>query len=213
MLEITEDIWSYTISHTTEQDQLLSELDRETNLKMAFPNMLCGNYQGRLLEFVSKMVQPELILEIGTFTGYSAICLARGLRANGKLHTIECNDEIIPFAKRYIHKAGFEGQIKLHKGDALQIIPELNMLFDLIYIDGDKSQYCRYYELTFDKLKAGGIIMVDNVLWNGKVLKQSSRKDAETDDIRNLNQIIQADSRVENIILPLRDGIMLVRKK
>jgi caffeoyl-CoA O-methyltransferase len=213
MLKITEDIWSYIISHTTEQDPLLSELDRETNLKMAFPNMLSGHYQGRLLEFISKMVKPEYILEIGTFTGYSAICLARGLQTNGKLHTIECNDEIIPFTKRFIHKAGFEDEIELHTGDALQIIPKLDILFDLIYIDGDKSQYCRYYKLTFNKLKAGGIILVDNVLWNGKVLKQSSRKDDETDDIRNLNQIIHTDPRVENIILPVRDGIMLVRKK
>lgn len=213
MLKITEDIWNYIISHTTEQDPLLSELDRETNLKMAFPNMISGHYQGRLLEFISKMVQPEYILEIGTFTGYSAICLARGLKTNGKLHTIECNDEIIPFAKGFIHKAGFEDKIELHTGDALQIIPQLDLLFDLIYIDGDKSQYCRYYKLTFDKLKAGGIILVDNVLWNGKVLRQSPGKDDETDDIRNLNQIIQADPRVENIILPVRDGIMLVRKK
>ncbi|MBN2213349.1 MAG: O-methyltransferase [Bacteroidales bacterium] len=212
MLKIDEDIWKYIIDHTTERDPLLTELDRETNLKMAFPNMLSGHYQGRLLEFISKMIQPEYILEIGTFTGYSAICMARGLKTNGKLHTIECNDEVIPFAEKFIRKAGLQDKIMIHFGDALQVIPRLNVFFDLIYIDGDKSQYCQYYELTFSKLKTGGIILVDNALWDGKVLKQSSKKDDETNGIRNLNEMIHTDQRVENIILPVRDGIMLVKK-
>ena len=175
--------------------------------------MLSGHYQGKLLEFISKMVQPEYILEIGTYTGYSAICLARGLKTNGKLHTIECNDEIIPFAKKFIEKAGLADKIVIHTGDALQVIPQLNILFDLIFIDGDKSQYCQYYELTLNKLKAGGIILIDNVLWDGKVLKQPLKKDDETNGIRNLNEMIHTDPRVENIMLPVRDGIMLVRKK
>ncbi len=212
MLKLNEDIWKYIVDHTTEQDPILAELDRETNVKMAFPNMLSGNYQGRLLEFISKMVRPEYILEIGTFTGYSAICLARGLKANGKLHTIENNDEVISFARKFIHKAGMDDKIVLHVGDAMQIIPQINTLFDLVFIDADKSQYTQYYELTFNKLKAGGIILVDNALWGGKVLKQSQKKDEETNGIRNLNQMIQDDPRVENILLPVRDGIMLARK-
>jgi caffeoyl-CoA O-methyltransferase len=212
MLNLNQKIWKYIIDHTSEQDPVLAELDRETNVKMAFPNMLSGHYQGRLLELISKMVQPDYILEIGAFTGYSAICLARGLKSAGKLYTIECNDEIVPFTKKFIHKAGLEDKIVLHVGDALQIIPKLNLSFDLIFIDADKSQYCQYYELTFDKLKTGGIILVDNALWDGKVVKHSLKKDDETDGIRDLNQMIQDDPRVENIILPIRDGIMLARK-
>jgi len=212
MLKLNEEIWQYIIDHTSEQDPVLAELDRETYAKVAFPNMLSGHYQGKLLEFISKMIQPEYILEIGTFTGYSAICLARGLKTKGKLHTIESNDEIISFTKKYIHKAGLDDKIVLHIGDALQVIPQINVLFDLVFIDADKSQYTQYYELTFSKLKTGGIILVDNALWGGKVLKHSSKKDDETDGIRNLNQMIQNDPRVENILLPVRDGIMLARK-
>jgi predicted O-methyltransferase YrrM len=212
MLKFNEEIWRYILDHSTQHDPVLAELDRETNAKMAFPNMLSGSYQGRLLELISKMVQPENILEIGTYTGYSAICLARGLKPDGKLHTIENNDEIIAFTKRYLRKAGLEDKIILHIGDALQIIPQINVMFDLIFIDADKSQYPRYYELTFNKLKEGGIILIDNALWGGKVMKQSKRKDDETDGIRNLNQMIQDDQRVENILLPVRDGIMIVRK-
>lgn len=212
MLKSNEKLWKYIIDHTSEQDLVLAELDRETNAKMVFPNMLSGHYQGRLLELISKMIQPQYILEIGTYTGYSAICLARGLKANGKLHTIECNDEIIPFTKKFILKAGLEDKIVLHIGDALQIIPQLNVTFDLIFIDADKSLYTQYYELTFSKLKTGGIILVDNALWGGKVLKQPLKKDDETDGIRNLNEMIQTDPRVENILLPVRDGIMVARK-
>ena len=212
MLKSNEKLWKYIIDHTSEQDLVLAELDRETNAKMVFPNMLSGHYQGRLLELISKMIQPQYILEIGTYTGYSAICLARGLKANGKLHTIECNDEIIPFTKKFILKAGLEDKIVLHIGDALQIIPQLNVTFDLIFIDADKSLYTQYYELTFSKLKTGGIILVDNALWGGKVLKQPLKKDDETDGIRNLNHLIQTDPRVENILLPVRDGIMVARK-
>lgn len=212
MLKLNEEIWRYILDHTSEHDPVLAELDRETNAKMVFPNMLSGNYQGRLLELISKMIQPENILEIGTYTGYSAICLARGLKPNGKLHTIEKNDEIIHFAEKFIRKAGLEDRIILHIGDALQIIPQLDTVFDLIFIDADKSQYTQYYELTFSKLKTGGIILIDNALWGGKVVKQSRKKDDETDGIRNLNHLIQDDPRVENILLPVRDGIMLVRK-
>jgi len=212
MLKLNEKLWKYIIDHTSEQDPVLAELDRETNAKMVFPNMLSGHYQGRLLELISKMIQPEYILEIGTFTGYSAICLARGLKANGKLHSIECNDEIIPFTKKFIRKAGLQENVVLHIGDALEIIPQIDVLFDLIFIDADKSQYSLYYELTFSKLKTGGIILIDNALWGGKVLNHSSKKDDETDGIRNLNEMIQNDPRVENILLPVRDGIMLARK-
>ncbi len=212
MLKLNDEIWKYIIDHTTEQDPILAELDRETNVKMAFPNMLSGSYQGRLLEFISKMVRPEYILEIGTFTGYSAICLARGLKENGQLHTIENNDEVIPFTRRFIQKAGLEDKIVLHFGDALQVIPQINIMFDLIFIDADKSQYTQYYELIFSKLKTEGIILVDNALWGGKVIKHSLKKDDETDGIRDLNRVIQDDLRVENILLPVRDGIMLARK-
>lgn len=212
MLEINEKIWNYIISHTSEEDPVLAELNRETYARMVYPRMLSGHYQGRFLEMFSKIVNPEYILEIGTFTGYSAICLARGLKPGGILHTIENNDEIIAFTKKYLQKSGLEDKIVLHVGDALQIIPGLNIMFDLIYIDADKTQYPDYYRIVFDKLKPGGLILIDNVLWGGKVVQKSYKKDAESNGILILNEMIQNDSRIEHMILPIRDGVMLVRK-
>ncbi len=212
MLNIDQNLWEYILEHTTPEDSLLSELYRETHVKVLYPRMISGHYQGKLLELISKIIQPECILEIGTFTGYSAICLAKGLKPGGKLHTIEYNDEITDFARKYFKKAGLENSIELHIGNALQIIPGLNLQFDLIFMDADKTSYPDYFNLVTDKLKTGGILLTDNVLWDGKVIDESAGKEDETNGIIQFNKMIQNDSRFENIIIPIRDGIMLARK-
>ena len=212
MLNINKEIWDYILEHTSPGDSLLAELDRETHIKMLYPRMISGHYQGKLLELISKMIQPEHILEIGTFTGYSAICLAKGLKPGGKLHTVEINDEVTDFARKFFKKAGLEQNIELHIGDALEILPDLNLQFDLIFMDADKSYYPEYFNLVIDKLRAGGVLLTDNVLWDGKVVNKATGKDDETNGIIRLNNMIQKDSRFENIILPIRDGIMLARK-
>ena len=211
MLNISREIWDYIIKHTSEEDPILAELGRETHLKMLYPRMISGHYQGKLLEFISKFVQPENILEIGTFTGYSAICLAKGLKKGGKLHTIELNDEIVDFTKKYIKKSSLEDKIEIHVGNALDIIPDFNFQFDIIFIDADKEHYPDYFDLSVKKLKKGGILLADNVLWDGKVIDKSSTDD-ETTGIAKFNEMVMDDSRFENLILPVRDGIMVARK-
>ena len=209
---INKEIEKYIEAHSSEEGTLLAELNRETHLKVLNPRMLSGHPQGKLLEIISKMVYPTNILEIGTYTGYSAICLARGLKEGGQLHTIEQNDEIIRFPKSYIKKAGLNNSITIHIGDALKIIPELNISFDLVFIDADKQQYLEYFKLCIDKIPSGGIILVDNVLWDGKVLNNSANNDADTLSIIEFNDVIKNDSRVEVVILPIRDGISIIRK-
>jgi caffeoyl-CoA O-methyltransferase len=203
---------SYITGHCSPEDDLLAELNRQTNLKMLNPGMIAGHYQGKFLELLSHMVNPELILEIGTFTGYSAICLARGLKSNGMLHTIEINDEITSFAMDFIHRAGLEEKITIHTGDAIKIIPSLTGLFDIVYIDGDKSQYLRYFDLVFPRVKRGGFILADNVLWGGKVYDHKYN-DKDTKHIRGFNQMIKQDKRLDVFMLPIRDGLMITRKK
>lgn len=211
-MDFNKKIWDYIINHTSQEDPILAELNRETYAKMLYPRMLSGHYQGKLLEFISKMIQPEYILEIGTFTGYSAICLAKGLKPEGKLYTIECNDEIIDFTRKYIVKSGFANRIEICVGDALQIIPQLNVHFDLIFIDADKTHYPDYFRLVVDKLKTGGVILADNALWDGKVVKNTMNNDDETNSIRKFNKMVNEDKRFENMILPVRDGVMFARK-
>ncbi|HNW98566.1 MAG TPA: O-methyltransferase [Bacteroidales bacterium] len=206
------EILQYAEEHTSEEPALLKELNRETHVKMIYPRMLSGHLQGRLLSIISKMLQPENILEIGTYTGYSAICLAEGLQKNGVLHCIEINPEFEEIIRKYIDKSGFSEKIKLHIGDALELLPKMNETFDLVFIDADKEQYLDYYKLVFDKVKPGGIIVADNVLWDGKVMEEKS-SDKETRGIKEFNDFIQNDERVENILLPLRDGLMMIRKK
>lgn len=203
----------YVLAHTDPEPQHLQELDRETHLKVLMPRMLSGHYQGRLLSMLSKLVQPDCILEIGTYTGYSAICLAEGLSKTGILHTIDINDELEAFARSWFKKAGVSEKILYHSGNALKIIPAMNLQFDLVFIDADKENYGNYYDLVIDKVRKGGLIIADNVLWSGKVLEDPMKTDKDTRAIQAFNDRVQKDSRVENILLPVRDGLLILRKK
>ncbi|HLN20582.1 MAG TPA: O-methyltransferase [Bacteroidales bacterium] len=204
-------IEKYIIEHSSPEDPLLEELYRQTHIRFVNPNMVSGYVQGKLLEFFSKMISPDKILEIGTFTGYSAICLAKGLKENGKLYTIEINDELASFSGSYFERAGLRSRIKQLTGDALQIIPDLEVIFDLVFIDADKRDYCRYYEIVKEKVKRGGFIIADNVLWGGSVLDNSTN-DNQSRGIIEFNEMITSDTSVEKLILPLRDGLMIIRK-
>ncbi len=207
------DIEEYILQHSDKEDSVLAELNRETNLKILRPRMLSGHLQGKVLEMISKMINPEKILELGTYTGYSAICLAKGLKENGILHSIEINDELEDFILKYFRKADIENKVKLHFGDARKIIPEINDQFDLVFIDADKREYLEYYHSVFDFVKPGGFILADNVLWSGKVIGLESPDDEYTKGIVEFNEFIKNDERVEKVILPLRDGLTLIRKK
>jgi predicted O-methyltransferase YrrM len=206
-----KDLEKYILEHSTPEDPLLEELYRQTHIKFVNPNMVSGHLQGKLLEFISKMVSPDCILEIGTFTGYSSICLAKGLKEGGRLITIEANDEIATFTRSYFTKAGVNDRIELLNGNALEIIPELDLMFDLVFIDADKREYCDYFRLVIDKVKPGGFIVVDNVLWGGQVLEKGTT-DQQAAGIIRFNEMIRKEQGVENIILPVRDGIMIIRK-
>lgn len=210
MPDIDKKLSDYIQNHSSPEDILLAELYRETYRKVLYPRMVSGHLQGKFLEFISCMIQPESVLEIGTFTGYSAICLAKGLKNEGILHTIEINDEIRPMIEKYIEKAGLQGKIILHTGDARQIIPQLNCEFDLVFIDGNKQQYLEYYHAVYPKTRKGSIIIADNVLWNGKVIEPA--RDKETAGIMAFNDFVTNDNTVEKLILPLRDGLMLIRR-
>ncbi len=212
MLSFDNELNEYILEHSTDEDKVLKELNRETNLRILHPRMLAGHLQGRILEMISKMIHPENILEIGTFTGYSAICMAKGLNNNGKVHTIERNDELTAFAEKYIKKAGLDKKIILHTGEAREIIPRLDCIFDLAYIDADKNEYTDVYKLIFDKVREGGFILADNVIWEGKVVKKEKSIDKETSGIIEFNRYVQNDRNVENVILPVRDGLMIIRK-
>ncbi len=206
-------IEEYILNHSDEEDPILSELNRETNLKILRPRMLSGHLQGKMLEMISKMINPEKILELGTYTGYSAICLAKGLKEDGILHSIEINDELEDFILKYIKKASLEDKIKLHFGDARNVVPEINEQFDLVFIDADKREYTEYYNIVFDFVKPGGFILADNVLWSGKVMESETPDDEHTKGIIGFNELIKNDARIEKVILPLRDGLTLIRKK
>ena len=175
--------------------------------------MLSGHFQGRLLSMLSHMIQPERILEIGTYTGYSAICLAEGLTENGKLTTIDINEELEDIAREFIQKANLDNKIEYIIGDAMQIVPQLDEQYDLVFIDADKKNYCNYYHLVFDKVKPGGYILADNVLWSGKVVEDYEALDSETKIIMDYNKMVHEDPRVQEILLPIRDGLMLARKR
>ena len=203
---------AYIKEYTSPEDRVLAELNRETHVNVLHPRMLSGHIQGKLLEFISIMINPRYILEIGTFTGYSAICLSKGLQNTGHLHTIECNDEIIHIAQNYFKKAGTEDKITIHTGNALTIIPELKHDFDLIFIDADKKNYPKYYNLVFSKLKVGGYILADNVLWGGKVFEKAEPADYDTKGIQEFSNMVKNDNRVENLLLNIRDGLMIIRK-
>jgi len=202
----------YIIDHTTPEDPVLEDLYRQTHIRFINPNMVSGHQQGIFLEMISKMIRPENILEIGTFTGYSAICLAKGLKTGGNLVTIELNDELTAFSHSYFCRAGAENKIVQLTGNALDIIPGIDIMFDLVFIDGDKREYINYYHLVIDKVKPGGFILADNVLWGEKVLEEET-SDPQARGIIDFNEMIMSERNIENVLLPIRDGLMLIRKK
>ncbi len=203
-------ILKYIYEHTASEDPVLEELYRETHIRFVNPNMSTGHLQGSILTFFSRMINPETILEIGTFTGYSAICHAKGLKPGGKLYTIEINDEIREFSYSYFCKTGLDKSIIQITGKAQDVIPDLDMEFDLAYIDGDKREYTEYYNIIIRKMRPKGFILADNVLWGGQVLNRNT-KDAQTRGIIEFNEMIREQKNIEKVILPIRDGIMLIR--
>lgn len=209
---LSDELINYLENTCESENDLLKHINRETHLKVSMPRMLSGHYQGRLLSMISKMVSPERILEIGTFTGYATLCLAEGLRENGRIHTIDINLELEDMVRENFKKSEFDAKISYQIGDAKQIIPTLNETFDLVFIDADKKNNATYYEMILDKVRSGGLILVDNVLWSGKVLDQE-KSDQKTTFISNFNEMLSLDQRVEKLILPVRDGLFLVRKK
>ncbi|MDX1904981.1 MAG: O-methyltransferase [Thermonemataceae bacterium] len=206
-------ISQYTEQHTSPEPAYLQELNRETQLKILKPRMLSGHLQGRWLAMISQMIRPERVLEIGTYTGYSALCLAEGLQENGKIFTIDVNEELELFVKKYIAKAKMEEKIHLSIGNAMEIIPKLKEKWDLVFIDADKANYQKYYDVVFEQVKKGGWIIADNVLWSGKIVETIKANDKETKALLAFNHFVQNDERVENLLLPIRDGLMIVRKK
>jgi len=203
----------YIRDHSTPEDKVLEDLYRQTHLYVVNPNMASGHIQGKFLEMLSYMIQPSRILEIGTYTGYSAICLARGLKSGGQLHTIEINDELNEMSTHYFALAGVADRVTLHTGRAQDVLPEMKYEFDLVFIDGDKREYCEYYDLVFEKVRKGGFIIADNVLWGGKIEGEEALKDPQTKGVVMFNEMVRKDPRVEKIVLPLRDGLMIIRKK
>lgn len=207
---IADEIDSYSLNHTEAEAELLAELNRETWANVMTPRMLSGHLQGRVLSMFSKMIQPENIIEIGTYTGYSALCMAEGLKNEGILHTLDINEEYTSIAKRYFNRSKYSKNIKQHLGNALDIIPKLECNFQLAFIDADKENYSAYFDLIIDKMDLYGYIIADNVLWSGKVTKQ--KKDKETKALDLYNKKVLADPRVETVLLPIRDGLMVSRK-
>ncbi len=209
---IHPDFESYAEQFSSPEPDYLQELYRETNLKTMYPRMLSGHLQGQFLKMISQLLHPRRILEIGTFTGYSGICLALGLAPDGLLHTIDSNPESVAIGQKYFEKAGVKDKIINHIGNALTIIPEIDEVFDLVFIDADKENYLNYYQMIFDKVRTGGLILADNAFWDGKVLDEQ-HADHETQGIIGFNHFIQQDERVEKLLLTLRDGLMMIRKK
>lgn len=208
---LSEELTNYLDRHCEPEDELLKHINRETHLKVLMPRMLSGHYQGRLLSMLSKMMRPERILEIGTYTGYATLCLAEGLTDTGLIHTIDINSELEEMVSENFKRSAFNKRIKYHIGNALDVIPGLDETFDLVFIDADKKNNSTYYNLIFEKVRPGGLIIVDNVLWSGKVLAENQDKD--TREISQFNLMVNSDPRVEKLILPVRDGLFMVLKK
>jgi caffeoyl-CoA O-methyltransferase len=211
---LDKDLTDYIESHTMPESPLLKKLNRDTQANILMPRMLSGHLQGRVLSMISHMIRPTGILEIGTYTGYSALCLAEGLQENGRLHTIDINEELESMVRSYIKEAGLENKISYYIGNALDIIKSLDLQFDIVFIDADKENYSNYYKLVFDKVRKGGFIIADNVLWSGKVIGTDQKKntDKDTKAILEFNNMVHNDERVENVLLPVRDGLMILRK-
>lgn len=206
-------IEEYALKYCDSESDLLKELNRQTHLNIMQPRMLSGHLQGRILSSYSKAINPNSILEIGTYTGYSALCLAEGLANNGVLHTIDLNEEIASFTQNFINKSEFNKKIKFHIGNALDIIPNIDLKWDLVFIDADKENYSNYFDLVIEQVKTGGWIIADNVLWSGKVLEPTDKNDLETQSLKNFNEKVKSDPRVSNLLLPVRDGMMIMVKK
>lgn len=210
---LPDKIDNYAVNHSEDEPEILKELSRETWQKVLIPRMLSGHYQGRLLSMLSKLTNPKSILEIGTYTGYSALCLAEGLQKKGSLYTIDKNEELFDIQKKYFDKSDYKNQIKQYLGNALDIIPTINNNFDLVFIDADKPNYSNYFHAVIDKMNKGGIIISDNVLWSGKVTEEVNEKDISTLEIIKYNKLLKEDVRVETILLPIRDGLTISRVK
>jgi len=209
---LSEELTRYLENSCEPENELLKHINRETHLKVSMPRMLSGHYQGKLLSMISKLINPERILEIGTFTGYATLCLAEGLRENGRIYTIDINLELEDMVRSNFKRSDLDSKIMYQIGDAKEIIPTLNEIFDLVFIDADKKNNATYYDMIIDKVRSGGLILVDNVLWNGKVLNEGV-SDQKTSFISKFNEMVSSDQRVEKLILPVRDGLFLIRKK
>jgi predicted O-methyltransferase YrrM len=210
---LPDKIDDYVVSHSQQEPKLLKELSRETWQKVLNPRMLSGAFQGRLLSMISKLVNPKNILEIGSYTGYSALCLAEGLQEKGNLITIDKNEELETLQNKYFEKSGYRNQIQQFVGDATKIIPNIDKKFDLVFIDADKSNYINYFHLIIEKMNAGGIILSDNVLWSGKVVEPLNPKDNDTKILLEYNKLLSTDNRIETVLLPIRDGLTVSRVK
>ena len=209
---ISQELDNYVCNHTENEPSLLFELNRKTNLEVLRPRMLSGHFQGRVLSMLSHMIQPKQVLEIGTFTGYSALCFAEGLQEGGRVTTIDVNEELEDLIREYITKSAFKQNIDFILGDAMKIIPSLDSEFDIVFIDADKQNYSNYYDLVLDKVKKGGYIIADNVLWSGKVVEDYETTDRDTQLLMDFNKKVQDDARVQNVLFPIRDGLMIARK-
>ncbi|WP_218597894.1 O-methyltransferase [Polaribacter sp. NJDZ03] len=210
---LPENIDNYAVDHSQQEPTILKELSKETWQKVLNPRMLSGDLQGRVLSMISKIIQPKNILEIGTYTGYSALCLAEGLAPEGKIFTLDKNEELETLQNKYFEKSGFRNQIKQYVGKAIDIIPTINEKFDLVFIDADKTNYINYFHLIIDKMNSGGIILSDNVLWSGKVVEKLDPKDKDTKILLAYNKLLNTDDRVETVLLPIRDGLTISRVK
>lgn len=210
---LPEEIDRYAVAHTASEPELLQELSKETWQKVLAPRMLSGHYQGRVLSMISKLIAPKNILEIGTYTGYSALCLCEGIAANGQLHTIDINEELYDLQRKYFDKSEYGAQIIQHVGNALEIIPKLDLEFDVVFIDADKRNYPAYLDILLPKLRSGAVILSDNVLWSGKVVEPLNDGDLDTEAIVAYNKRLNEDPRLETVLLPIRDGLTLSRVK
>jgi caffeoyl-CoA O-methyltransferase len=208
---ISQDLEDYIEQHSQKEPELLAALDKETYQKILLPRMLSGHFQGRVLSMLSKLVRPATILEIGTYTGYSALCLCEGMQEKGILHTIDIKEELVDFQRKYFDKSPWAKQIVQHLGEAIPIIPTLDLKFDLVFIDADKENYIHYFEMIVPKMNRGGIILSDNVLWSGKVLEPLQPNDLSTKTLLEYNQLLKNDPRVESVLLPIRDGLTVSR--
>jgi predicted O-methyltransferase YrrM len=210
---LPKEIEEYSLSHTSSQSIILEKIENETWQEVLMPRMLSGRQQGRFLSLMSKLVKPKRVLEIGTYTGYSAICISEGLSENGIIHTIDNNIELKQRVTGYFKESGIINSVKMHWGNALEIIPSINEKWDLVFIDADKENYSNYFDSVIEKVNKGGMIIADNVLWSGKVTRPTSQNDIETKALKTFNEKVNADSRVSNVLIPVRDGMMIMIKK